>query len=156
LGLFDRLRPRLRPLPAADSPPSNDLERAVAGAIDGSGSFEAFLSSLLKSKVFLLLKGDPPANPDGADKRPLVLPSSSGIPSVCVFTSPERSLAIQRANPRHRTGMLVDFRWVLQVIPPDLGTVLNPGSSLSLEQPPEGVARLKADLASDAAQRRRS
>ena len=156
MGLFDRLRPRLRPLPAADSPPSNDLERAVAGAIDGSGSFEAFLSSLLKSKVFLLLKGDPPANPDGADKRPLVLPSSAGIPSVCVFTSPERSLEVQRANPTHRTGILVEFRWVLQVIPPDLGIVLNPGSSLSLEQPPEGVVRLKADLASDSAQRRKS
>jgi hypothetical protein len=47
--------------------------------------------------------------------------------------------------------MLVEFRWVLGVIPPDLGIVLNPGSSLSLEQPPEGVARLKADLASNPA-----
>jgi hypothetical protein len=151
LDLFDRLRPRPQPLPATDLSPSNELERAVQGAIDGSGSYEAFLSSLLGSKVFLLLKGDPPANPDTADKRPLVLPSSAGIPSVCVFTSPERSLEVQRANPTHRTGMLVEFRWVLQVIPADLGIVLNPGSSLSLEQPPEGVARLKADLASNSA-----
>jgi hypothetical protein len=151
LGLFDRLRPRPQPLPAADSPPSNDLERAVQGAIDGSGSFETFLSSLLGSKVFLLLEGESPANPDSAEKRPLVLPSSAGIPSVCVFTSPDRSLEIQRVNPTHRTGILVEFRWVLQVIPPDLGIVLNPGSRLSLEQPPEGVARLKADLASNSA-----
>jgi hypothetical protein len=150
LGLFDRLRPHHQPLPA-ELAPSNDLERAVQGAIDGSGSFEAFLNCLLRSKVFLLLQGDPPAHPDSADEQPLVLPSSAGIPSICVFTSPERSLAIQRANPTHRTGMLVEFRWVLQVIPADLGIVLNPGSSLSLEQPPEGVARLKADLASDSA-----
>jgi hypothetical protein len=142
---LNRLRPSRQP-PPAEPAPSNDLERAVRGAIDGSGSFEAFLSCLLGSKVFLLIEGDPPANPDTADKQPLVLPSSAGIPSVCVFTSPERSLEIQRANPTHRTGMLVEFRWVLQVIPADLGIVLNPGSSLSLEQPPEGVARLKADV----------
>jgi hypothetical protein len=146
LSLFDRFRPRREPPPAADLPPSNDLERAVQGAIDGSGSFEAFLSCLLGSRVFILIQGDPPANPDTTGMKPLVLPSSAGRPSACLFTSPERSLLVQRAHPAYRTGLLVEFRWVLQILPADLGIVLNPGSNLSLEQPPEGVARLKADL----------
>lgn len=151
MGLFDRLRPRSQPLPAADLPPSNDLERAVQGVIDGSGSLEAFVSCLLRAQVFILIEGEPPALPDSAGMKPLVLPTSRGIPSLCLFSSSERSLDLQRANPGHRTGLLVEFRWVLQVIPPDMGIVLNPGSSLSLEQPPDGVARLKADLASNSA-----
>jgi hypothetical protein len=119
----------------------------VRAFIDGSGPPEAFVSSLLASKVFVLVEGDPPPKPDAAGMRPLVLNSSRGVPSVCLFTSPERSLEVQRENPAYRTGLLVDFRWVLQVMPAGLGFVLNPGSSLSLEQPPEGVARLKSDFA---------
>ena len=115
--------------------------------IDGSGPPEVFISSLLASKVFVLVEGDPPAKPDVTGMRPLVLTSSHGVPSVCLFTSPERSLDVQRENPAYRTGLLVDFRWVLQVMPAELGFVLNPGSSLSLEQPPEGVTRLKSDFA---------
>lgn len=146
MGLFERLRSSREPPPAADFPPANELERAVQGAIDGSGSFEAFLSFLLGSQVFILIQGDPPASPETAGMKPLVLTSSAGIPSACLFTSPERSLPLQRRHPAYRTGLLVEFRWVLQVLPAGLGIVLNPGSRLSLEQPPEGVARLKADL----------
>jgi type III secretion system (T3SS) SseB-like protein len=157
LGLFDRLRLRPRPEPRPDPPPasefepSNDLERAVSAVFDGSGSFEEFVSCLLRSQVFVLIEGEPTPIPEIAGTRSLVLPSSRGIPSVCLFTSSERSYDVQRANPTYRTGLLVDFRWILPLIPADLGLVLNPGSSLSLEQLPEGVAKLKADLASSPA-----
>ena len=131
----------------APDEPTNDLERAVRAFIDGSAPPGAFVSSLVRSKVFLLIEGEPPAKLDTAGMRPLLLPSSLGIPSVCLFTSSERSFEVQREHPTYRTGLHVEFRWVLQVMPEGLGFVLNPGSSLSLEQPPEGVAKLKADLA---------
>lgn len=144
MGLFNRFRAA----PPANTPspePANDLERAVQAARAGLEPLEVFLSCLLRSQVFVLMKGDPSTDP-AAPRQPLVLPSSKGVSSVCIFTSPERSTEVQRRHPEYRAGLLVDFSWVLRGMPPDLGLVLNPGTSLSLEQPAEGVARLKEDF----------
>ena len=111
----------------------------------GREPLATFVACLLRSQVFVLLRGEPSTDP-AAPWQPLLLPSSTGVPSVRIFSSPERSSEVQRQHPDYRTGLLVDFTWVLRGMPPDLGLVLNPGSSLSLEQPPEGVTRLKQDF----------
>jgi type III secretion system (T3SS) SseB-like protein len=127
----------------------NELERVLEAFVAGRTPFEPVLQSLISSQVFVLLKGEAQSEPP-KQFAPLILLSSTGAPSVCLFTSSDRSLAIQRQHPEYAMGLQVAFTWIVQATPPGLGLVLNPGWSVSIEQPPEGLALFKRDLESQA------
>jgi hypothetical protein len=127
---------------------SNALEAALVSAQGGATPIADFICNLLESQVFVLLDKDPgPSRTWDNSASPLVLHNQSGVPMLAVFTAPERSTAWPERIPGYTFGLLTEFRWLLKGITSGVGLVINPGSSVGLEMPAAGVARLKAEAA---------
>jgi hypothetical protein len=127
--------------------PVNALERVLHAFIRGEGPIEAVLRGLLESRVVVLLEGEG----RGLEaERLLVLPGRSGAESLCVFTSPQRSQGLREGRARPLSPRWVDFQWVIESAPHGLGLAINPGLPVSLEQSPEGFARLRRDFSETA------
>jgi hypothetical protein len=147
MSLFDH--PHRETPPAPELPlalePVNELEQRLKAAVVGEGPVEAFIEELLNTQVAMLFLGEPtPQGPSSPEA--LILESSEGFPGLALFTHPDRALPIQRLNPEFRTGILVDFVWVLQWTPEGLGLIINPGWDATIEQAPVGVAQLREHL----------
>ncbi len=125
--------------------PTNALEEALSAFLKGNASLDAFLSTLLRSRVFVLIKGSGETVPDRIE--PLTLVGANGGPAVCVFTSPERSKPIQRRAGDYSAGLEIEFRAFLEAIPAGAGMMINPGTFFSTEATPEGVADLRSQEA---------
>jgi hypothetical protein len=133
-----------------EPPPLSALERLLARCIAGEEPIPQLVAELLRSQVFVLFHGEPtPAGPP-SPLRPLVVESSQGHLAVAVFTHPDRVTRLAKLHPEFRTGLQVAFTWVVQSAPEGLGLVLNPGSSLCIEQAPCGVVELRRAVASGA------
>ncbi len=126
--------------------PVNELETRLQAFVTGNAAFEAFLELLLRSQVFVLIKGDPEAVTKDTPIAPLVLIASTGFPALCIFTSPDRALRVQKKHNAFAGGMLVEFRWVLESAPEGLGLLVNPEWEATVEQPPYGFAAMRRDV----------
>jgi len=127
--------------------PNNELERVLLAARQGGLPVQSLVDALLRSQVFILI--DKEIGPEGtwdASTSPLVISSSKGQASLAMFTSPARSADLAKQCPQFGFGLLVDFRWILSMMGPQLGLTVNPGWAAMMEMPPEGVNQLKADL----------
>lgn len=119
------------------SVPAAEVERLLRAHRAGTGSMEETLRALICAKVFVLLHGKAEDAISRASARPLVLPSTHGHPSVYVFTNRNFADEVQRQHPEFGAGLEVEFRWVLANCPDGAGLVLNPGTDLSIELPPD-------------------
>lgn len=128
--------------------PLNDLEVALAAAKAGTGTIDALIDRLQDSQVFLLLDRDPgPAEARDDSALPLTLSNARGLPVLALFSAPERSISMTLAYPQLSVGVWVEFRWLLRLVRPGVGLVLNPGAIAGFEMPAEAVTRLQAELA---------
>lgn len=117
-------------------------------AQEGRLAIPAFMQTLLAAKVFVLIDKD--LGPSGVwdnSVSPMVLSNASGGPVLAVFTAPERSTEWPKKYLPYKFGLLIDFRWILKGTAPGVGVAINPGSSVGLVIPPDGVERLKAEAA---------
>lgn len=145
MGILDRIRGSRssdRPL-ALD--PVNRLEDRLRDVKIRGGEIEDFVAELRRSQVAILLEGESVPGP-GQPFRPLLAVSSEGHPSLCIFTHPDRAVPMQRRNPAYQTLLQVTFPWIVQVAPPGIGLVVNPGWDVTIEQPPDGFAQMRRDL----------
>lgn len=127
--------------------PLNDLESALLDAKTGAGSIDTLIDRLQSSQVFLLLDRDP--GPEGArdeSAQPLLLNNAQGQPVLAMFSAPERSISMTVAWPQYAFGVWVEFRWLMRLVRPGVGLVLNPGAVAGFEMPAEGVQALQAEL----------
>lgn len=128
--------------------PLNDLEVALAAAKAGTGTIDALIDRLQDSQVFLLLDRDPgPAGARDDSALPLTLNNARGLPVLALFSAPERSISMTLAYPQFSVGVWVEFRWLLRLVRPGVGLVLNPGAIAGFEMPAEAVSRLQVELA---------
>lgn len=128
--------------------PLNDLEVALAAAKAGTGTIDALIDRLQDSQVFLLLDRDPgPAEARDDSALPLTLNNARGLPVLALFSAPERSISMTLAYPQFSVGVWVEFRWLLRLVRPGVGLVLNPGAIAGFEMPAEAVTRLQVELA---------
>lgn len=127
--------------------PLNDLESALLDAKTGAGSIDALIDRLQSSQVFLLLDRDPgPEDARDESAQPLLLNNAQGQPVLAMFSAPERSISMTVAWPQYAFGVWVEFRWLLRLVRPGVGLVLNPGAVAGFEMPAEGVQALQAEL----------
>lgn len=127
--------------------PLNDLESALLDAKTGAGSIDALIDRLQSSQVFLLLDRDPgPEDARDESAQPLLLNNAQGQPVLALFSAPERSISMTVAWPQYAFGVWVEFRWLLRLVRPGVGLVLNPGAVAGFEMPAEGVLALQAEL----------
>lgn len=127
--------------------PLNDLETALVAAKTGTGSIDALIDRLQASQVFLLLDRDPgPETARDESAQPLTLNNALGQPVLAMFSAPERSISMTMAYPQYGVGVWVGFPWLLRLVRPGVGLVLNPGAVAGFEMPAEGVLSLQAEL----------
>lgn len=127
--------------------PLNDLEVALAAAKAGTGTIDALIDRLQDSQVFLLLDRDPgPEEARDESAVPLTLNNAQGQPLLALFSAPERSISMTLAYPGYAFGVWVEFRWLLRLVRPGVGLVLNPGAIAGFEMPASAVAQLQAEL----------
>lgn len=127
--------------------PLNDLEVALAAAKAGTGTIDALIARLQDAQVFLLLDRDPgPEEARDESAQPLTLNNARGQPVLALFSAPERSISMTLAYPQFAFGVWVEFRWLLRLVRPGVGLVLNPGAVAGFEMPAEGVTALQAEL----------
>lgn len=127
--------------------PLNDLESALLDARTGAGSIDALIERLKSSQVFLLLDRDPgPEEARDESAQPLLLNNAQGQPVLAMFSAPERSISMTLAWPQYAFGIWVEFRWLLRLVRPGVGLVLNPGAVAGFEMPADGVLALQAEL----------
>lgn len=127
--------------------PLNELETALVAAKTGAGSIDALIDRLQAAQVFLLLDRDP--GPEAArdeSAQPLTLNNAQGQPVLAMFSAPERSISMSLAYPQYGFGVWVAFSWLLRLVRPGVGLVLNPGAVAGFEMPAEGVVSLRAEL----------
>ncbi|MBI2213852.1 MAG: SseB family protein [Acidobacteria bacterium] len=122
--------------------PANALEEALLSFLKGKCEIGVFLDALAASRVFVLIKGSASA-PPGDTFTPLVIDGNAGDPAVCIFTSPERSRAIQKRVPDYSQGLEIEFRAFVQSVPPGVGLVVNPGTLFCTEATWQGVDELR-------------
>lgn len=127
--------------------PLNDLETALLSAQRGELTIDALMDLLLESEVFILLDRDPgPESARDEDAVPLLLNNPQGQPVLAMFTAPERSISMTLAYPQYGFGVWAEFPWLLRLVRPGIGLVMNPGAVVGFEVPAESVLRLQEEL----------
>jgi hypothetical protein len=127
--------------------PLNDLEIALLAAQTGEATIDALIERLKESPVFLLLDRDPgPEEARDEEAQPLLLNNGQGDPVLAMFSAPERSISMTVTFPGYAFGIWVEFPWLLRLVRPGVGLVLNPGAMAGFEMPAEAVLSLRTEL----------
>lgn len=124
----------------------NELERSLAGVMEGTIPKEEFLKTFLTSSLYILLDGEPVGGVLG-DRVPMVFaPSAESERMIAVFSSPLRTAAMKAKFAEYQHPVLVDTAWVLNHVGPSTGIALNPGCALGFEMASSGAQQLKKAL----------
>lgn len=62
---------------------------------------------------------------------------------LAVFTSVERATPMAQNSKQQQYALLTDFSWVLKVVAPGVGIVINPAWPVGVEIEPARIAELK-------------
>jgi hypothetical protein len=125
----------------------NELEKLLDDFLNGKkGSIDPVLKSLVKSQVSMLFLGEPESSMSGKMAEPLVLDSARGFPGICIFTSRDRANEMFKLHPDYKTGIDIEFTWVLDNCAPGAGIIINPGTNLSIELPPDKVPVFREEV----------
>lgn len=128
--------------------PLNPFESALLATQKGEQSIDELMAQLQDTQVFILLDRDPgPEDARDDNATPLLLNNAQGQSMLAMFTAPERSISMTLAFPQYGFGLWTDFRWLLRLVRPGIGLVMNPGALAGFEMPADAVARLQAELA---------
>ena len=120
--------------------PTNELEEILVQLISGRLAFTEFLKSLMDADVHALSATD--LHPDGTGFQPLLFDRDIGT-LLAVFTSRDRGTMFSDRLPYCLT---LNGRQFFGWIPAGFGIVLNPGSTVGFEIPPEGVQNIRRDF----------
>lgn len=127
--------------------PLNALENALLDAQAGRLSTAGLIEQLLASQVFILLDRDPgPEDARDDEARPLLLSNAQGQPVLAMFSAPERAISMAVSFPQYGFGLQVECRWLLRLVRPGVGLVMNPGAMAGFELPADTVLALQAEL----------
>lgn len=116
------------------------LERAVARGQQGRLSPEVVLWVLAAGNVVILDEGE--IEPTSFPSSPLIVRRGEA-PFLAVFTHEDFSQMYKAAG---RVAVAVPAFEILRRLPGSVGLVINPGSALGLEVPPDGLQAFTASL----------
>lgn len=122
--------------------PLNALEDALVEAQAGRLDTQAFLDTLMRAQVYVLIDKDPAGQDWDNTGTPLVLPNAAGAPVMAMFTAAERSGPWPARIPQFPHGLFTDFRTLVRGIAKDIGIVINPGHPVGLELSADRVEAL--------------
>lgn len=125
--------------------PSDPLERALLAYAQGRASAEWLAGELRDAQLVVLLEGDGSAVAEGASIRPLAVSTPIGYSVLCAFTASERAQEMRAAYQAWGTELVVDFPWLLAMLPVGHGIVINPGHDACAFLCPEDVDRFRGE-----------
>jgi hypothetical protein len=120
--------------------PVNDFETALVDARAGNLSVQELLHEFAHTQVAVLSATE--VRKDGSGFQPLLFPKE-GVPMLACFTDKSRVGEYADIAPY---ALTMTGRDLLRRMPPDHGLVVNPGSSVGFDMPPEGIAQLVREL----------
>lgn len=125
--------------------PGNELEEALAASLGVQQAGARLLEVLARSSLWV-----PLPEGGGPDSSHLDLPTVElgGAPYVPVFSSQEEFLRVAGA---HLSFTVAPAREFARGLPPQVGIAINPGGAVGVPLPPEAVAELCANTASEQA-----
>ncbi|MBT7444800.1 MAG: SseB family protein [Methylococcales bacterium] len=123
--------------------PNNELENQLLAAQSGHTAEDDFLQLLMASQVFLPVKSAADGGPNKVE--PLTIEIEKDNFSYAVFSSPDRAKEMIAHFPGFESGMLVEYKWVVEQATPDLGVCLNPGLDVGMDMTPDMLQSLPQD-----------
>jgi hypothetical protein len=124
----------------------NELERKLESAMKGKLGVDALLVELMKHQIYLPLAQDPGPNPDSRSIQPAILTSKQGSSLVAVFTSKKCADGFLQQAKAFKYILLVEAKWLVNSISPNLGIVFNPGWPVGFEWNASGIADFRKTL----------
>ena len=122
--------------------PKNPTEEALLAFLRGKASLDHWISALRAAQLSLLIRGQAEAAGSQGTLSPLVIDGSQG-PALCVFTHPDRALAMRRSAPDYQGLVTLPFDTVVKFTLPDMGWAFNAGSFFSTEVVAAGIEELR-------------
>jgi hypothetical protein len=126
----------------AEFNPQNDLEKRLLSVQRGHSPIEQLIETLVNAEVFILLDHEP-IEANMKDASVFAVQNAEGGEFMAVFSSPARAQPIVTQHADFCHGLLVDFRWVLEVCEPASGMIVNPTWPVGLEIPAQGVVEIR-------------
>ena len=117
------------------------LDRAVRAARSGKLSMETVLWTFAASTICVPSGADPGVDKQGL--RPVFYPKGD-LKMLLVFSSPEAAKVTSDLAPFLLTTSGYEL---LHAMPLQSGLVVNPGTDIGFDTPPEGLAAFRAELA---------
>jgi len=147
MKLFDRFR-RNSPPPSlasevdAISPSAHDaIQQARAGRL----TIGEMLTCLAKSSLFIPLAAPPKMVGEAVVAwEPCTISKPDRSQWLVAFTKQDLASEFCKQAPAYSYGMSIGTTWLLEVLPPDHGIVINVGTTQGFEWSAAGVAEYKA------------
>jgi hypothetical protein len=112
--------------------PLNEFEKALLEARSGRLPAQKLLH--LMADAELAVPSAAEVSADGSGFQPLLFPKES-VPMLACFSDRSRIGEYAQLAP-----------YSLMRMPPEYGLVVNPGSTVGFDMPPEGIARIAREL----------
>jgi hypothetical protein len=147
MKLFDRFR---RNSPPPSLAPEIDVVRvsahdAIQEARAGRLSIGEMLSCLAEGSLVVPLAAPPKmAGQAVVAWEPCTISKPDGSQWLAAFTEQELASEFGKQAPAYSYGMSIGTRWLLDVLPPDHGIVINVGTTEGFEWSAAGIAEYKA------------
>ena len=116
------------------------LERAIVSVQSGTLDFRTMMWTFAASHLFVASATEPAEDLGGV--HPLVV-QREGIDLLALFTSPGRAEVFAEGHPY--LSVRIGFE-LLRWMPPGVGLVVNPGSTVGFEMQADGIARLRDEI----------
>ncbi len=150
MSFFSRLFGRNRQADSATASEKQAVEvrEAIQLARQGRMPVKEMLGLLVAGNLFVPLAAPPEMNSEGIKSwKPATVKKGDGSQWLVAFTEAGMSSQFSQQNPSYSHGMSVAAHWVLRVVPPGHGLVVNIGSPESMfEWNAEGLSRYRADV----------
>ena len=123
--------------------PLNEAEKGLVAAQRGKVDLEQFILETLIPAEIAILTDRPMSGTPGEPFNTLHLDSLENFDAIAIFTHRDRALAFLPQYPIFQHVNHVSCGWLLQLVPSDMGLMLNPGTEVELLIYPDDVQDLK-------------
>lgn len=123
---------------------ANELEALILRMTSEPALRPEFITTLLRSRVAVLLNKGLENGVLPADFKPMTLNGPQGFPVLAVFTSPDKAAPWLKEQPEFQHALVTEFSWALKITRPPFGIAVNPGYTHSVVLSPAEVEGLAA------------
>ncbi|MGO4223640.1 SseB family protein [Lysobacter sp. TAF61] len=131
--------------PSSDASAALSAHEAIQQARIGRLPIQEMLAILARSSLFVPLASPPEIDGEAITAwKPSTVSKADGSQWVVAFTNTDQASEFCKQTPAYSHGLSVGTKWLLQVLPPGHGIVINIGTAQGFEWNAGGIAEYKA------------